>query len=109
MEASDVDWETINEQLVYDHSEESHQKRREIWNAMNVNDNKYLSLAEVDRGIRDVSSWLMHLIYCYFELFFRFWDWMKCLMPKRLYLRPSDSPKTHLPYVLRWAGRPFTS
>jgi len=49
-----VDWETINEQLVYDHSEESHEKRREIWNAMNVNDNKYLCLAEVDRGIRDV-------------------------------------------------------
>ena len=62
MEASDVDWETINEQLVYDHSEESHQKRRDIWNAMNVNDNKYLSLAEVDRGIRDVSFWLMQLI-----------------------------------------------
>jgi len=62
MEASDVDWETINEQLVYDHSEESHQKRREIWNAMNVNDNKYLSLAEVDRGIRDVSSLLLELI-----------------------------------------------
>ena len=68
MEASDVDWETINEQLVYDHSEESHHKRREIWNAMNVNDNKYLSLAEVDRGIRDVSSCLVVtvdiLIFC---------------------------------------------
>ena len=51
-----MDWETINEQLLYDHSEESHAKRREIWTAMNVNDNKYLSLAEVDRGIRDVSS-----------------------------------------------------
>ena len=60
MEASDVDWETINEQLVYGHSEESHEKRREIWNAMNVNDNKYLCLAEVDRGIRDVSSWFSH-------------------------------------------------
>ena len=55
MEASHVDWETINEQLVYDHSEESHARRREIWNAMNCNDNKYLCLAEVDRGIRDVS------------------------------------------------------
>ena len=107
MEASDVDWETINEQLVYDHSEESHQKRRDIWNAMNVNDNKYLSLAEVDRGIRDVSSWLMQLIFCYYVLF-RFWDWIKCLMPKRLYLRPSDLPKTHLPYVLRWAGKSFS-
>ena len=59
MEASDVDWETINEQLVYGHSEESHEKRREIWNAMNCNDNKYLCLAEVDRGIRDVSSFVI--------------------------------------------------
>ena len=55
-----MDWETINEQLVYDHSEESHARRREIWNAMNCNDNKYLCLAEVDRGIRDVSSLEIH-------------------------------------------------
>ena len=68
MEASDVDWETINEQLVYDHSEESHEKRREIWNAMNVNDNKYLSLAEVDRGIRDVSSLFVCLLNRYYVI-----------------------------------------
>ena len=60
MDASEVDWETINEQLVYDHSEESHARRREIWNGMNVNGNQYLSLAEVDKGIRDVIN---H--YCY--------------------------------------------
>ena len=54
MDASEVDWETINEQLVYDHSEESHARRREIWNGMNVNGNQYLSLAEVDKGIIDV-------------------------------------------------------
>ena len=56
MEASEVDWETINEQLPYDHSEESHARRREIWNGMNVNGNKFLSLAEVDKGIIDVRN-----------------------------------------------------
>ena len=56
MEASEIDWETINEQLPYDHSEESHARRREIWNGMNVNGNKFLSLAEVDKGIIDVRS-----------------------------------------------------
>ena len=54
MDASEIDWETINEQLPYDHSEESHARRREIWNGMNVNGNKFLSLAEVDKGIIDV-------------------------------------------------------
>ena len=55
MDASEVDWETINEQMPYDHSEESHARRKEIWSGMNVNGNCYLSLAEVDKGIIDVS------------------------------------------------------
>merc|ERR1712154_611838 len=54
MDASEIDWETINEQMPYDHSEESHARRREIWNRMNVNGNKFLSLAEVDKGVIDV-------------------------------------------------------
>ena len=54
MDASEIDWETINEQMPYDHSEESHARRREIWNGMNVNGNKFLSLAEVDKGVIDV-------------------------------------------------------
>jgi len=54
MEASGIDWEEINSQLPYDHSEEAHAQRREIWNGMNVNGNKYLSLAEVDKGVIDV-------------------------------------------------------
>ena len=54
MDASEIDWETINEQMPYDHSDESHARRREIWNGMNVNGNKFLSLAEVDKGVIDV-------------------------------------------------------
>ena len=50
-----MDWETINTNLPYDHSEESHAQRRQIWDGMNVNGNKFLSLAEVDKGIIDVS------------------------------------------------------
>ena len=71
MEASGIDWETINSQLPYDHSEEAHAQRRyttistnclaisnfrEIWNTMNLNGNKYLFLAEVDKGVIDVIS-----------------------------------------------------
>ena len=40
MDAGEVDWETINEQLVYQHTEEAHARRRDIWTGMNVNDNK---------------------------------------------------------------------
>jgi len=54
MDASEIDWESINEKLVYDHSEESYEARKEIWNGMNTNGNEYLSLAEVEKGIRDV-------------------------------------------------------
>ena len=96
MDASEVDWETINEQLPYDHSDESHAKRREIWNGMNVNGNKYLSLAEVDKGIRDVIFFPNKCFDCFLFLYFcRFWDWKKYLMPKELFLKLSDLPKTH--------------
>ena len=70
MDASEIDWETINEQLPYDHSEESHARRREIWNGMNVNGNKFLSLAEVDKGIIDVRSTKNNIIFLYFYVTF---------------------------------------
>jgi len=54
MDPSEIDWETINSQLPYEHTEEDHAQRREIWNSMNVNGNKFLSLAEVDKGVIDV-------------------------------------------------------
>ena len=70
MEASEIDWETINEQLPYDHSEESHARRREIWNGMNVNGNKFLSLAEVDKGIIDVRNKnnILFILLCHFHV-----------------------------------------
>ena len=70
MDASEIDWETINEQLPYDHSDESHARRREIWNGMNVNGNVYLSLAEVDKGIIDVSHWNARFckLFCIFKV-----------------------------------------
>ena len=65
MDASEIDWESINEKLVYDHSEESYEARKEIWNGMNTNGNEYLSLAEVDKGIRDVIKYFSNLFLVY--------------------------------------------
>ena len=44
---------------------------REIWNSMNVNDNKFLSLAEVDKGVIDVCCYLSDL-GCLIILMIRF-------------------------------------
>ena len=93
MDASEVDWESINEQLPYDHSEESHARRKEIWNGMNMNGNCYLSLAEVDKGIIDVRiNRVKNLLSLHLDLF-RFLGWRMYLMPKKLSLKPSDLPK----------------
>ena len=47
---------------------------RDIWNGMNMNGNRYLSLAEVDKGIRDVLGleevFLLTIFFFYFFLFF---------------------------------------
>merc|ERR1712156_985765 len=49
-----VPWETINEKLPFQRNKEAYTKRKEMWTAMDVNGNGYLSLAEVTKGVRDV-------------------------------------------------------
>merc|ERR1712024_18972 len=49
-----VPWETINEKLPFQRNKEAYAKRKEMWTAMDVNGNGYLSLAEVTKGVRDV-------------------------------------------------------
>merc|ERR1712109_18483 len=49
-----VPWETINEKLPFQRNKEAYAKRKDMWTAMDVNGNGYLSLAEVTKGVRDV-------------------------------------------------------
>merc|ERR1712183_807871 len=51
---ADIDWTSINEKLPYQRTEEQKAKRRELFNQFDPNGNGYLSLAEVDKGMRDV-------------------------------------------------------
>ena len=53
VEAENIDWETLNSKLPYHKNDEEYQKRSEIWDSIDVNGNGYLSLAEVDKGLRD--------------------------------------------------------
>ena len=54
VEAENIDWATLNSKLPYKKNDEEYQKRSEIWESIDVNGNGYLSLAEVDKGLRDV-------------------------------------------------------
>lgn len=54
VEASEIDWEGINEKLPYARTDEAKEKRRELFNSFDPNGNGYLSLAETDKGVRDV-------------------------------------------------------
>merc|ERR1712018_268109 len=54
VEAADIDWETINAKLPYERSAEAKEKRRDLFKEFDPNSNGYLSLAEVDKGMRDV-------------------------------------------------------
>ena len=49
-----IDWEKINRNLPYGRTPGELRRRRGLWRALDVNDNGFLSLAEVTRGVRDV-------------------------------------------------------
>ncbi|XP_040580832.1 flagellar calcium-binding protein [Lepeophtheirus salmonis] len=51
---SEIDWEIINSKLPFQRNPEAKAKRRELFKKFDPNGNKYLSLAEVDKGMRDV-------------------------------------------------------
>ena len=48
------DWKALLEKLPVKKTTEERNKRRELWKAMDMNGNGFLSLAEFDRGVRDV-------------------------------------------------------
>ena len=49
-----IDWAELSGKLPSSKSAADKQKRRQIFNGMDMNGNGYLSLAEVDKGVRDV-------------------------------------------------------
>jgi len=50
----DLDWALINSRLPYKRTKEEYEKRKKMWEAIDVNDNGYVSLSEITRGVRDV-------------------------------------------------------
>jgi len=51
---NDQMWKELNEKLPWRSTPADSAKREEIWKGFDVNGNGYLSLAEVDKGMRDV-------------------------------------------------------
>lgn len=49
-----VNWTKIKAMLPYDRSPESVEERKKLWGQIDMNGNGYVSLAEVDKGLRDV-------------------------------------------------------
>ena len=47
-------WDQLREKLPFGTTPEQTQLRKKIWQGFDVNGNGYLSLAEVDKGMRDV-------------------------------------------------------
>ncbi len=54
MEKLEIDWEKINSELPTQKTKEALELRKKLFNGFDPNGNGYLSLAEVDKGIRDV-------------------------------------------------------
>merc|ERR1719228_741284 len=49
-----IDWAAINAKLPYQKNAEEKAKRKELFDGFDVNSNGHISLAEVDKGMRDV-------------------------------------------------------
>jgi len=50
----ELDWVKINASLPHKRTKEQYQMRKKMWEAIDVNDNGYVSLSEITRGVRDV-------------------------------------------------------
>jgi len=54
MTSAGIDWADIRKKLPYERTEEQKKKRMDMFNQFDPNANGYLSLAETEKGIRDV-------------------------------------------------------
>ena len=48
------DWDSLLSKLPIKKTAEDRKKRKELWNQIDMNGNNYISLAEFDKGLRDV-------------------------------------------------------
>merc|ERR1739849_61394 len=49
-----VNWEQVNAKLPFARNKAAFSRRKDMWTAIDVNGNVFLSLAEVTKGVRDV-------------------------------------------------------
>ena len=49
-----INWGHINERLPYAKTQEQFEKRKQMWRAIDVNDNGFVSLAEITRVLSKV-------------------------------------------------------
>ena len=49
-----IDWQKIRNKLPFERTPEQKQRRKELWKLIDVNGNGYVSLAEIDKGMRDI-------------------------------------------------------
>ena len=54
VEQKNINWHDIRDKLAYERDPASKAKRDKIWGYIDINSNGYVSLAEVDKGLRDV-------------------------------------------------------
>ena len=52
-ELQNIDWSLLKKQLPYKTTPDAKARRDELWKSIDVNGNGYVSLAEVDKGLRD--------------------------------------------------------
>ena len=59
---TEIDWAYITSQLPYKKTKSHRLQRKELWKRIDINGNKYISLAELDKGISHVLN-LPHVFH----------------------------------------------
>ncbi len=59
---SDINLDEIKKNLPYKKTDEDHKKREKMFKAWDPNGNGYLSLAEIDKGFKDMGE-TMRVVY----------------------------------------------
>ena len=54
MALDNIDWDKIRENLCFERNPTAYKKRSSMWMQIDVNGNGFVSLAEVDKGMRDI-------------------------------------------------------
>ena len=52
--ANEIDWSLVSKTLMYKNDEQSTEKRETLWKLFDTNNNGFLSLADVAKGLKDV-------------------------------------------------------